>query len=193
MATCSGYQQQLEVALEIHACPKSSSDITEQVRKKVSSGGADEAREQCLPPPGPLLSLQLGPGGRSHQGAISGSARALESTLDLEAPICFSEAGPTCLLSPMSPEAVSNPPPHGPLKSGKQSQNPQEVCWAMCPLDAWAPGQDASAEVGKIVHSLRSTLSRRWCPALGVQRALFLLPVWFLHSQVGPSRFPEKE
>ena len=66
-----------------------------------------------------------------HQWVCQG---LLESTLDLEAPICFLEAGPTCLLSPMSPEAGVTPPPHVSSEVPEQSQNPQEVCRAMCQL-----------------------------------------------------------
>lgn len=59
------YQQQLEVALEIHTLSQKLDDITQQVRKKVSSGGADEARGPCLPPLAHLSSsagyLEAGP------------------------------------------------------------------------------------------------------------------------------------
>lgn len=130
------YQQQLEAALEIHGLSQKLDDITQQVREKVSSGGADTAKEQCLPPLAHLSSspgyLEAGPTRRPSVG-LPGALRVSSGP---RSPHLLPGGWPYMLpfspRSTVSPEARATPPPHVSSVVPEQSQNPREVCWALC-------------------------------------------------------------
>lgn len=132
------YQQQLEAALEIHGLSQKLADITQQVREKVSSGGTDAAREQCLPPLAHLSSsagyLEAGPT-RGPSVGLPGALKVNSGPRSLHLlPRGWPYMLPFSPRSTMSPEAGAAPPPHVSSVVPEQSQNPREVCWALCHL-----------------------------------------------------------